>query len=571
MIATITTVGELAAFITASPEIPAALKPFLLSALNRVRLLLGQGQPDVSLEGGAILRRLEQLSPAMAGMLPQSLANVRSRLRRALRYAMPHLAPARSQVRLEGEWLALSDRLPKVERWRTSRLMRHCQTMGWRPEAIGEEQIEQFAAHLEHAAMVEEAQQMARVARSAWNRAVATIPGWPGRQLAPPRLKRPPYWLREHELPAPLREEMAVYLQRLAHPDPFLAAHGKALAPRTVRQYRLLVVTFASALAATGTPLAELTSLASLVRPDRVERVFRFLYARAGQRVTEHIHQLAHRVCRIGADLDLPDREREGLEALRAAVKREFPYRPGLTAKNRRLLEQVDEPGFVDRLLALPRRLAEAAKVAGHARSTAAKARDAVAAELLLTCSMRVGNLVDLRLGETIRKFGEGRTARWVIEIPGEKVKNGQPLRFILLPELVRLLEWYLAECHGYWCGPASPWLFPDRGGGHVATQYLSYSLAGRARRHVGVAITAHQFRHLAAEIYLREDPTGLGVVSEHLGHRRLDTAKRFYAREQTRIATERYHQVLIGKRAGAALQAARVRRKTGRDREGAR
>ena len=29
MIATITTVGELAAFITASPEIPAALKPFL--------------------------------------------------------------------------------------------------------------------------------------------------------------------------------------------------------------------------------------------------------------------------------------------------------------------------------------------------------------------------------------------------------------------------------------------------------------------------------------------------------------------------------------------------------------
>ena len=47
-------------------------------------------------------------------------------------------------------------------------------------------------------------------------------------------------------------------------------------------------------------------------------------------------------------------------------------------------------------------------------------------------------------------------------------------------------------------------------------------SLAERARRHVGVAITCHQFRDLAAEIYLREDPTGLGVVSEHLGHRRL-------------------------------------------------
>ena len=41
-------------------------------------------------------------------------------------------------------------------------------------------------------------------------------------------------------------------------------------------------------------------------------------------------------------------------------------------------------------------------------RLAAACARDAVAVELLLTCSMRVGNLVDLRLGETIRRFGEG-------------------------------------------------------------------------------------------------------------------------------------------------------------------
>ena len=65
-------------------------------------------------------------------------------------------------------------------------------------------------------------------------------------------------------------------------------------------------------------------------------------------------------------------------------------------------------------------------------RLAAACARDAVAVELLLTCSMRVGNLVDLRLGETIRRFGEGATTRWVIEIPGEKVKNRQPLRFVL-------------------------------------------------------------------------------------------------------------------------------------------
>ncbi|MFL5331917.1 MAG: hypothetical protein ACJ8H8_01785 [Geminicoccaceae bacterium] len=360
MIATITTVGELAAFIVASPEIPAALKPYLLSALNRVRLLLGQGQPDVSLEGGAILRRLHGLSPATARMTPASFANVKSRFRTALRYAAPHLASARSKVRLEGQWLALSAALPKAEQWRLSRFLRYAQGMGWTPEEIGEEHMERFAAHLEHEAMLEGADDLVRSTRCAWNRAVATVPSWPGRRLAPPRLKRPPYWVPENQLPATLQEQVAVYLHRLAHPDPFLAADGRALAPATIRQYRLMFVTLASALVATGMPASELASLADLVRPDRVERTFRFLYERAGRRVTERLHQLAHRVCRVAKDLGLPAAEQDRQEDLRAAVRREFPARRGLTAKNRRLLERVDDPAFVDRLLALPRHLAQA-------------------------------------------------------------------------------------------------------------------------------------------------------------------------------------------------------------------
>jgi integrase len=176
-------------------------------------------------------------------------------------------------------------------------------------------------------------------------------------------------------------------------------------------------------------------------------------------------------------------------------------------------------------------------------------ARDAVATELLLICSMRVGNLIDLRLGETIRKFGKGAKAQWVIDVPGEEVKNGRPLRYPpLLPDSGRLLEEYLADWHHRWCGHGLVWLFPDSNGGHVDRKVLSASIAKRARRHVGVRITAHQFRHLAAELYLGEDPNGIGIVSQHLGHRDLNTTRRFYAREQTRIATQRYHEVLTRK-----------------------
>ena len=140
-----------------------------------------------------------------------------------------------------------------------------------------------------------------------------------------------------------------------------------------------------------------------------------------------------------------------------------------------------------------------------------------------------------------------------MIDIPAEKVKNRQPLRFTLLPESEQLVEWYLANGHQYWCGPGSPWLFPDRRGGHVDPHFLSAQVARRARQYVGVPITCHQFRHLAAELYLQQDPTGIGVVSQHLGHRKFDTTRKYYAREQTRIATQRYHEVLTRRRAKVA------------------
>jgi integrase len=116
----------------------------------------------------------------------------------------------------------------------------------------------------------------------------------------------------------------------------------------------------------------------------------------------------------------------------------------------------------------------------------------------------------------------------------------------------VELIEEYPARWQPFWAGPGVPWLFPARHGGHVDGRFLSESIARRARRHVGSPITAHQFRHLAAEIYLREDPNGIGIVSQHLGHRDLNTTRGFYAREQTRIATQRYHEVLTRKRTAA-------------------
>jgi integrase len=376
----------------------------------------------------------------------------------------------------------------------------------------------------------------------------------------PPR-KRTPYWLRLDELPLSLQQEIAAYLDRLAQPDPFLGKSARALRPETLLQNRHYLVLLASALVHSGIPVEQLTSIAVLVQPDNVERALRFLYERAGRRMIVQIELLAWRARKFATDAGVPDEDVARLRELYARVVRAGPSRRGMTDKNRRLLDHLDDPAFVHRLVTLPFRLMAAARQMTASTPAASSARDAVAIEILLSCSMRVGNLIELRLGETIRKFGEGPRARWAIDIPGEKVKNGQPLRYSLLPESARLLEEYLQNRHAHWCGPGSPWLFPAAQGGHVDRRYLSESIATRAYRYVGVRITAHQFRHLAAELYLRTDPGGIAIVAQHLGHRDLNTTRHFYAREQSRIATERYHDVLIRKRAAVPTRRRRTRK----------
>ena len=99
----ISTLGELIQFIEEGT--PASQKPYLRSALNRAKIILGNGAEDIRLDPKALLRRLDQLSPAMAGMSPRSFANFKSRVRSALRHAAPHLAPARSHTKLTGAFV----------------------------------------------------------------------------------------------------------------------------------------------------------------------------------------------------------------------------------------------------------------------------------------------------------------------------------------------------------------------------------------------------------------------------------------------------------------------------------
>jgi integrase len=298
-----------------------------------------------------------------------------------------------------------------------------------------------------------------------------------------------------------------------------------------------------------------------LVRPENVEKALRFLYERAGSRVSATVHVIAFRARHIARDVGLPEQDRARLDEILAWVNRAAPPRRGLAEKNRKLLEHLDDPAFVHRLVTLPSKLMAAARQSTAFRLARSLARDAVAAEILLISSLRVGNVIDLRLGETIRNYGEGAASRWVIDVPGDKVKNRQPTRVDLPPESGGADRGVPRQLAAPLVWPWRTLALPRQQGGHVQGKLLSASIAKRARRYVGARITAHQYRHVCAELLLREDPNAIAIVSQHLGHRDLNTTKRFYAREHTRAATARYHEVLTKRRAAVPARRRRSRK----------
>jgi integrase len=560
----IKTLGDLRNWIAGLAELSDSEKAQLRSAIRRTDQLVGHGLLDLAADPRKILPKLEQLSPAMAGMNGQAFSNLKSRVRKAFTLAAPALKPARSYAPLTGAWRTLQERLELRAQRTLSRFIRFASEQSWQPQEISDAHVEAFKTHLRDEAVVLQWERVVRNTVRFWNRLPEEVDGMPLQRLTAVPLSRTPYWLPEDQLAAGLRRELDAYVVGLSTPNIFGEGAGKTLKLETIRQHRYAVIAIASALVASGERPQDMVSLASVVRPSALKRALKFLYDRAGQRVTSLMYSLAIRARMIARWCKLSTTELEAIDQIVESLDDQLQSKRGMTEKNRAVVRHLEDPAFRDRLLLLPERLLSKAYAAKNRRVAASYARAALAIELLLTCSMRRGNLLLLKLDETICRIGSGASRRWVIELPSEDVKNAEPLRFQLLPETVQILEKYLTDWRGILCDKPSPWLFPDTTGEPMKGTTLLVDLAQKTNRELGVRITTHQFRHLSTEMYLQGNPEGLAVASLHLGHRDQNTTRRYYARPKQREATRRYHEHLLEKREGAKRRQIRRRPRRG-------
>jgi len=379
----------------------------------------------------------------------------------------------------------------------------------------------------------------------AWNTWAAPLQGWSLQPLTEPPLKvAKPAW---DEFPEGLRRDIDDYFAGLAKPR--RSANGKRIhpcSPTTIANRRDELVAFIRMAVRLGFHLKTLTSLTALLNPDVVEKALDAYWQKNGEEPKTHTIDLGWKLLRMARETGCLDH---------AAVKRldeisatlEQHRHEGLTQKNLQLIRQVLTDGVWSEVVSLPNALMqEARSVKDHAPIKAAvSAQVAVAIAILTLAPIRLRNLICIELGQNLNKPGGPNSPYWLV-FPHYDVKNRIDLNFQFDDALTDLIDEYIHDFRPTLLrGANAPWLFPGEGGQPKMKAFFSNQITERILKATGLRITAHQFRHAAAAIYLKHRPGDYETVRRLLGHRNIWTTIKFYCGLETMAATQQFGKLI--------------------------
>jgi integrase len=138
------------------------------------------------------------------------------------------------------------------------------------------------------------------------------------------------------------------------------------------------------------------------------------------------------------------------------------------------------------------------------------------------------------------------------------------PLEFEIPAGLAERLQAFRNELAPAVIGERPDAVFVTFSGRPRKPDTIKMTITKTIRNHLGVRLTPHQFRHLAAKIILDDNPGAYELVRQLLGHKNLTTTTIFYAGIDTRRAG-RAHADLVMKLRESELGRRRRRRPQGR------
>ena len=509
------------------------------SAVRTVARLLGAPPAEIAADPARLRRRLEGISPEAAGLSRGRWANVRSLLGKALAHGWP-IVPGRSAAAVDPRWTGLCAALTAAQRIRLSALLRFLSAGEIGPDRVSLEDLLAFGRAMEEDRLRRNPGKTWDNLVWTWNAAVRSVPGWPP-ILIPRACRRASYVLPWEAFPASLKADVDAFLRRQGARDYFGDGPARPLKASSLRTRERQLRLAASALIHRGVPAEDLRALADLVVFDRFKEALAFFLDRKEGETSPQIGQVAGFLRSVAAHWVGVDAET--LQRMSKIVGNLAVGGRGMTERNRRRLQPLDDPETVRRFLALPETiLAALARDPGAPRTKAIRAQCAAAIAILLVAPIRISNLAALDMNRHL----VGRGGRVFLVIPGEEVKNGEPVDLELPEATLRILSVYLRDHRPRLLRGVTDALFPGEGGGAKKPGTLGPQIAREALRVAGLAINPHLFRHATGKIFLDRCPGEYEVVRRVLGHKSLATTTAIYAGAETRAAG-RYFAAALG------------------------
>jgi integrase len=532
--------------LASAPGLSDTRKRDLRSAVVAFAKLKGETPAAIPLELAGIRATLDAMVPAQAEVSRKRWANLRSDLTAAIEVSGLRPMLKTAGVVLDGTWSRLMQEVTDNRvRNGLSRFARWASLRRVDPQAVDTTAIARFVAELEATTLIRNLGSQHRSVATTWNILVRLKPNSALRTVAVPSSRLAPTRVDWAQLPAPFRTDVERYLAWCAVPDPLdQDARARALAPRTLHLRRDHIHSAVTAASAAGIDVGSWQSLASLVELETFKALLRLLWEEGGRRLTAYTHGVAGTLVTIVAEwVKLPA---ETVAALKALRRKLGTLPSGLTDKNKALLRKFDDPHLLQSLIDLPDKLwRRARRELATSRRPFIDLQSALAIDLLLHLVPRMENLAALNFEKHLH-WPQGRGKPALLVFDADETKNAIALEFESPAVLAERLQVYRNEIAPAVTGKRPDAVFVTWAGKPKTQAALTVAIQKTVLRELGVKLTPHQFRHLAAKIILDEHPGAYELLRQLFGHKNSKTTTNFYAGIDTRRAGREHANLVM-------------------------
>ena len=415
-----------------------------------------------------------------------------------------------------------------------------CSTLGIEPWQVSDEIMAGFERWaVEDGRTPSRAKQLRRDVTKVWNRLLETQPNWPQIKLALVN-SRPPASVSITDLPKTFNADLERFLTRGGRKNLFDTTGLKALSPVSQydRQNKILLMT--TILIESGVDPRSIKGLRDLVTPEAREAILGKLWERSNETANAHFYNLARILTQIAKYVAKVSEEE--LALFKAAEANLRPGKTGMTPKNEARLRVLTSPANIHKLVSVTNKVIASLDHSKPSVLGAVEVQSAIAIAILLIAPIREKNLAELDIESNLHRV---RDEEWFLVIPKQDVKNKEDLTFPISQSIVELIKIYLGVYRPLLLKLPSTKIFISLNGKPNTPAEIGAQLPKFIKRHTGLVMNVHLFRHFAAYLYLKANPGHYEPVRQLLAHKDIATTIRFYTKLEQIESFRQYDSVI--------------------------